>query len=203
MPVAITSSNSAGAPVVARRSWWRGRQVPGQLLLHAVTGKRAAAGQALIQHTCQRINVRAGIGLAGAEPLRRHVAQRADHPASRRQAGLARSARDPEIDQIRKVVVVEQDVGRLDVPMHQPDLVRGMYCLGHLLDNQHRPRRGQRPLCKHGLHVAALDQPHIHEQAPVDFPVRVNRHHMRLVQLCGGVGLASETLLEDAVFGKV
>ena len=119
--------------------------MPGQLLFQAVTRERTVAGQALIQHTGQRVDIRAGIGLAGAEPLRRHVTEGADHPAGRRQAGLAHRARDPEINQIRKVVVVEQNVGRLDIPMHQPDLVRGVHCLGYLFDDAHRPRRGSGP----------------------------------------------------------
>ena len=87
--------------------------------------------------------------------------------------------------------------------MHQADLVRGMHSLGHLLDDQHRTRGIQRPLSQYGFDVAPVDQPHIHEQAPVDLPVSMNRHHMRLVQLGGGVGLAAEALLEHAVFGEV
>ena len=175
----------------------------GQLLFQAVTGKWAAAGQAFIQHTCQRINVRAGIGLTGAEPLRRHVAQGADHPAGRRQAGLAHRARDPKIDKIRKVVVVEQSVGRLDIPMHQSDLVRGMHCLGHLLDNQHRPGRIQRTVGQHLSQVAAVDQPHVDIEAAVDLAVIVDGDDVRVVQPGSGVRLPAEPLGEAGVLGQV
>ena len=44
------------------------------------------------------------------------------------------------------VPVIEQNVGRLDIAMHEPDVVRGVQRLGHLLEDAHRPLRGQRPL---------------------------------------------------------
>jgi hypothetical protein len=47
--------------------------VRGELALQRVAGERAAAGQTLIQHTRQRIDVGAGIGIARPKSLRRHV----------------------------------------------------------------------------------------------------------------------------------
>ena len=95
-------------------------------LLKGVTRKRRLAGQRLIEHTRQRVDVGARVGRAALEPLGCHVGPGPDGRAGARQAGLPGGVRDPEIDQIRKVVVVEQNVGRLDIPMHQPDLVRGV-----------------------------------------------------------------------------
>ena len=39
---------------------------------------------------------------------------------------LIGATRDAEVDQIGEIVLVNQDVGRFDVAMHQPHLVRGM-----------------------------------------------------------------------------
>jgi len=66
-----------------------------------------------------------------------------------------------------------------------------------------RPRRGQRPVGQNGLQVAALDQPHGHIQPPLDLTEVIDRHHMRLVELCGGVGLPAEPLLKDRIIGEI
>ncbi len=107
----------------------------GDLLLGAVSRKWSGCGQTLIQHTRQRIDVRAGIDLAGSHPLRGHVVPAADNAASAGQSGLVGTAGDPEIDQVGEVVLVEQDVGRLDVAVYQTDFVRGVKRFGYLLDD--------------------------------------------------------------------
>ena len=83
MPVAITSSNCAGhVRLGGRRSRRRGAQVCGDQLRHRGPGKRRAAGQALIQHARQRVDIGAGILLgSGAEPLRCDVLEGADRVA--------------------------------------------------------------------------------------------------------------------------
>ena len=42
--------------------------------------------------------------------------------------------------------------------------------------------------------VAALDQPHVHKQPPVDLAVEVERNHMRAVQPRGRMGFTTEPL---------
>ena len=48
-----------------------------------------------------------------------------------------------------------------------------------------------------------LDQPHGHVQPIVDLADVVDRHDVRIVQTCGGAGLAAEPLLELGVLGEV
>jgi len=65
----------------------------------------------------------------------------ADHGAGASQPGFIGAAGDAEINQVREIVFVKQDVGRFDVAVHQADPVRGLQRSGHLLDDPHRPPR--------------------------------------------------------------
>ncbi len=87
--------------------------------------------------------------------------------------------------------------------MHQPDLVRGIHRLGHLLDNRDRTRRGQRALGQDGLQVAALDQSHGHKQLSVDLAEFVDRHHVALVEPGRRAGLPAEPLLKGRIVGEI
>ena len=119
---------------------------------HRVPGKRRASGQALIQHTRQRVDIGAGILLgSGAQPLRCDVLEGADRVAGLGHSRFVGGAGDPEINQVGEVVLVEQDVGRFDVAVQQTDLVGGVQGLGDPLDDAHRPRRLQRPVGQHLL----------------------------------------------------
>jgi hypothetical protein len=69
----------------------------------------------------------------------------ADGLARGGQLGLVGGAGDAEVDQVGvvvlvEVVLVEQDVGRLDITVHQPGLVRGMQRSGDPLDDRRGPR---------------------------------------------------------------
>ncbi len=77
----------------------------------------------------KRIEVRTRLHLAQVL-FRRRISDRADLGAA---TARRQESRNPEIDQIRKVAVVEQDVGGLDVPVHQSNLVRGVHGVGDLL----------------------------------------------------------------------
>jgi hypothetical protein len=82
--------------------------------------------QALIQHTGQRVDVCAGILLcSGAQPLGGDVQHGANRLTGLGQPGFIGSPGDPEINQIREVVLIEQDVGRFDITVQQTDLVGG------------------------------------------------------------------------------
>ena len=87
--------------------------------------------------------------------------------------------------------------------MQQPDLVRGIQSLGDLLDGVHRLDGRQWPTVQDRLQVPALDQPHIHVQPTIDFPVGVNRHDVRTVQSRDRMGFATKPPLENLVAGNV
>ena len=117
--------------------------------------------------------------------------------------GVVGGARDAEVDEVREVVVVHQDVGRFDVAVHQPGLVGVVQRRRDLLDDRHRARRVERSGVEQGLQVDAVDQPHGHVQATVDLADVVDRHDVGIVQACRGAGLAAEPLLEIGVLGEV
>jgi hypothetical protein len=136
-----------------------------------------------MQNTPQRIHVTTRVDVTVGEPLRRHVGQRPDRRTSIRQPRIGDSPGNPEIDQIRVIVLVEQDVGRLDVTVNQPDLVRSVQCRGDLFYQPDRTPGRERPLGQHRGQVMPLDQTHVHEQPSVDLPIVVDRQNVRVVQL--------------------
>ena len=99
----------------------RGRQgdVGRHQLLEIVTGKRRVAGQQLIEHARQRIDIDGGCGYLSANPFGRHIIQGADLGAGRRKPGVALGLGDSEVDQIYKVGGGDDDALRLDVAMDQ------------------------------------------------------------------------------------
>ncbi len=127
----------------------------------------------------------------------------ANNAAGAGQSGCVSAAGDAEVNQIREVVLVEQDVGRFHVTVHQSDLVRGVQRLGYLLDDAHRPLRCQRPVGQHLLEIAALNQAHVHIQPPVDLPVVVDRNDVRVVQLCSRIGFPTKPRHECMVRGQL
>ena len=97
-------------------------------------GKGNSAAEHLPQHRAEPPQVRPRTdGLAG-ELLRRHVAQRADHRAGRRQplGGVVEHARDAEVDEPSPPVALEQDVAGGHVAVHDPALVGMHERLRHL-----------------------------------------------------------------------
>jgi hypothetical protein len=51
------------------------------------------------------------------------------------------------------------------------------------------------------VQIAALDQPHRHEEPSIDLAEVMDRHHVRLVERRGGSRFAPETFLEYSVVG--
>jgi len=123
-----------------RRLGWRCVEVRGHQPRHRGRVKRGASGQAFIQHAGQRVDVGAGILLgSGAQPLGCDVGEGADCVAGLGHSRFIGGQSDAEINQIGEVVLVEQNVGRLNVAMQQTHLVGGVQGQGNSLDDAHRP----------------------------------------------------------------
>ena len=102
-----------------------------------------------VQEHAEREDVRPGVGLAAFQLLRRHVLQRADHGARRRQIRSRRQGRQPterrspppalpapnlgqpEVEQLRSARR-QHDVGRLQVAVHHAPAVRLVQRVGNL-----------------------------------------------------------------------
>ena len=150
MPLAITSSKAGGT--IPGRSWLgRGtgsQQMRGNQPFHAVGAIWRRPGQALAQHAGQRIDVGAVGDLVAGESLRGHVVVGSHGRPDLGQPRVGGGADDTEIHQIGEVAAGDQDVLRFDIAMCHAGGVRGVQRGGDLADDGHRPRRGQRTVCR-------------------------------------------------------
>ena len=105
--------------------------------------ERDLAGEHLVEHDAERVQVR----LTGHGPaeglLGRDVVGRAQHPAVRGQSLLVERAGDPEVRDLRRALLVDQDVLRLHVAVHDVAGVRRPERAGDLDGVRDRLRRRQ------------------------------------------------------------
>ena len=114
----IVGSSDRGAAGIV------GGDLPVQLVaVPAVEGR--AQGQQLVQRRAERIDVAPVVDDAppGLELLRTGVAQGAQELSGHRQPGVAGDLGQAEVGDPELAPKVEQEVARLDVPMHDPGLV--------------------------------------------------------------------------------
>ena len=177
--------------------------MPGDLLFETLAGKGPAAGQALIEHTGQRINIGAGIDLPGAEALGGHVGPGADHRAGAGQPGLSDRVGDAEVDQIGEIVLVSRMLEGLTSRCTNPTRCAA-FSAAAIWSMIAIARAGlKRPLGQQGLQVAALDQPHGHKQPAVDLAEVVDGDDVRLVQTRSRAGFAAEPLYIGRILGDI
>ena len=96
------------------------------------------AGQKVIERASQTVDVGANVNLVSVTRLLGcQKVERSQHLAGRRNGRPIRDQpRDPKIDQLGHPVAVDEQVGRLDVAMHQPVFVGVLQpesCLNHHL----------------------------------------------------------------------
>ena len=119
----------------------RGQVCP-QLALGLVEREDDMAREREEQDAAERVDVGPGSRLAALDPLRRDVVERPEHLARPRDPGGGGEVLDqPEVGQVRVVVGGQQDVGGLDVAMHEPARVGGGQRGGHLADHGGGARR--------------------------------------------------------------
>ena len=66
--------------------------------------ERRSAGEALVEHAGQRVDVGLGPDTAFGKPFGRHVGARPDDRSACRDAGIAAGVRDAEVDQVGEVI---------------------------------------------------------------------------------------------------
>ena len=144
MPRAITASSAGGTP--STRLLAGGGPVV-ELGIHergqVFAREGRCAGQALVQHASQGVDIGPSVNVVAGEPLRGHVVQRSDRFPGDRQRRLPAADRpgDAEVDHVNEVARGDQDVRRLDVAVDEVVGVRGIQGLGDLADKVHRPPR--------------------------------------------------------------
>ena len=112
----------------------------------AVAVEGLAARQQFVQHHAQRVDVGAGVDVAALQLLGRQVVRRAGHQAvQRRQHRAVRDACDAEVQHLGLVALGDEDVGRLDVAVHDAAAVRIGQRIGNAPHQLCRLRRCRLP----------------------------------------------------------
>ncbi len=100
--------------------------------------------------------------------------------------------------------VLDEDIARLDVPVHEPDGVRGVQPRGHLGDDVGRPLRWERAAV--GAHqpreVPARDEPGGDVEDAVRLAGRVDGQDVRFVDGGDSAGFTQEPDAEVLVSGE-
>ena len=173
------------------------------LAFHTLAGKRLDPGQTFVQNTRQRVDVGARIITVGGEPLGRHVGQGADRGAGAGELGRLGRTRDPEVDEVREIVLCHEDVRWFDVAVHQPDAVGCAERGGDLFDDRDGALRRHRAVGYQLIDGLAVDQPHRDVEAAVDLAEIVDRDDVGLVQAGRCLRLPAEPGLVLRIVGEV
>ncbi len=101
------------------------------------------------------------------------------------------------------LVLVEQDVSRLDVAVDESARVCRVERSGSLLGDPDRTSRLQWAIAKQLLQVGAVDEPHGQVELAVDLAGVVDGDDVRMLERCREPRLAQEALAERAVRGEL
>ena len=174
------------------------RAMGGGQPLDTATAKRQPPGEALVEHTGERVHVRAGVyGPSGVEALGGHIRRSSRCDIGERQATGTGLMNESEINQVHKIFADHQQVRRLHIAVHQPGLVRRIQRCGNLFDHPHGLLRTHRPIALENLvQIDAVDDRHHQIQAPVELTGLVDRDDVRAGQPGRRVGLAAKSLLK-------
>ena len=194
---------------VRRAVMQRGRvvvEVGPQGRLVALALIRRHAGERVVEHAAQRVDVGARVEALAADLLGRDVAERPDPAAVAGGAGVRGHALgEPEVGQVGVVVGAEQDVGGLDVAVDDAARVRRVERAGHLGDDVRRAGRvaggARRARACAGRR---LDVAHRDVERPVVALARVvDRDDVGVVDRRRGARLADEAIAEVGVLGEL
>ena len=134
--------------VVPRRGGWVGNNVAHEL--DDVRGlEERAAGEQLVERCAKGIDVRATVNPLARDLLGRHEGQGADRGSRFRQACVRFAVeRDPKVGEPRLARAIDEDVRRLDVTVHNAQLVAGVEPFGDRLAPTQAVLNAELPGCQ-------------------------------------------------------
>jgi hypothetical protein len=170
----------------------------------AVRLERAASGKKLAEHAAHAEEIAPAVELASEYLLGRHVVDGAEHYARgghrvRREVGHA------EVRDLRDALIRDEQVGRLDVAVDDPDAVSVTQALEPLKNGRDLGFEGERRTVAHRLEkVAAPEHLHHNVRRAVGVVAKVeDRHDIGVHHAGDGPGLALEALLLLGVIGDL
>ena len=174
-------------------------------LLQRIAVEGLARGEQFVQHRAQRIDVGARVDLAGLLLLGRLVVRRAgDHAFQRRQRRMVGDARDAEVQHLGLVAPRQEDVGRLDVAMHDAARMGIGQRVGDAAHQHGRSAgRGCQPACSAWRRSRPAQPLHRDVHAVGRQAGVVHGDDVRVAQAGGGAGLVEEQRVQRHARGRV
>ena len=164
-------------------------------LRRAMEGRRPR--EALVQHARERVDVGAAVDGAALDLLRRRVLGRPDEAARPRRPVGPELLRDAEVREERAVVVGDEDVRGLHVPVDERACVRRVERRAHLGSDPERGPERQAPLGREQrLQVDPVHARHGDVEQVALLAGVVDRDDARVVERGGELRLAQESLAE-------
>ena len=170
---------------------------------HVVTLEGRLTHQHFVEHDPQRPDVGPVIDLLAARLFRRHVGHRADRRAGLRHALGPRQLGQPEVEDLHHAARGDEQIGGLDVPMHDAGAVRLSQPLADLRGDVDGLVQRQRPPLDPLLQCLALVVRHHEVELAVGGLVDLgNGADVGMVQRRGRLGFLEEPLLGRLVAGQ-
>ncbi len=173
-----------------------------------LAAERDLAGEHLVEHDAQRVDVGLAVDLVAERLLGRDVVGGAQHAAVRGQALVDEHARDAEVGHLGRPLGVDQDVLGLDVAVDDAAVVRGAQRAGDL--DRVGDRLGDRQAAQAAdallerLALDVLEHDVGRRVAVVALLAGVDDlDDVRVVELGHGAGLAAEALQLVGVAGRL
>ena len=162
------------------------------------TARSAFPDEHLRENQAERVDVGALVDGLSGRLFGRHVRQRSDDRAGRRgkRAGVGRTS-DPEVGDDRLLGVVDEDVGGLEIAVHDASLVRGAKARHDLTGERQHP--GDRQLAlgsEQTREIGAVDERHRDVLDAVDLAHVVDTDHVGMRDLPREHELALEPALQ-------
>ena len=168
-----------------------------------VAAEGFAAAQALVEHHAHREEVAAGVGLAGADVLRRHVAHGAHDRPRGGHIGVADlgHAEIHDFGVEATPVALHADVGGLDVPVDDVLAVGETQAVTDLGQDLQGLGAREGLLLEQLVQVMPLYELHGDVEHALVLAEFVDGHQIRMIQHPGGSRLAGKALLSLATLG--
>ncbi len=161
------------------------------------------AREHLVEDAPERPDVAALVGQAVLELLRRQIRRRPDDLLRAREhvalTGFVPALRDPEVDQHHAALGSDEQIGRLEIAVDDPGVVRGDQRLGRLHRVLEGDVGGERPsLGEDALQIRAPQVIHRDPGRPLVLAGAVHAHHSRMVDGREGARLAHQATARGA-----